>query len=110
MLALIMGLASLNLSGCFWVLLGGAAEGGYVAGQDQSASETLSDQWITAKIKSKLIADKTVQARSINVDTVRGVVTLRGTLSSRKERKRAVAIARETQGVKKVVEELTVGR
>jgi hypothetical protein len=46
---------------------------------------------------------------NINVDTDRdGVVTLRGSVSSDADRARAVDIARRTDGVRKVVDSLTV--
>lgn len=104
----VLGLPAAHLSGCFWVVAGGAAEGGYVASKDQKAGTTISDQWITTKVKSKLIADDQVKARNINVDTSKGVVTLRGIVFSSKEARRAVALARETKGVKKVLSHLKV--
>lgn len=98
----------LNLSGCLFLIAGGAAEGGYVAGKDQSAGTTISDQWITTKVKSKLIADEIVKARNINVDTAKGEVTLKGTVFSEKEKKRAIALAEKTKGVKKVISDLKI--
>ena len=98
----------LPLSGCFWLWVGGAAEGGYVVGKDQSAKQTVKDQSITTKVKSKLIANSNVAARNINVDTDGGVVTLRGTVRSEKEKTIAVKIARGTKGVKTVVSLLEV--
>lgn len=91
----------LGTGGCFWLAVG--AEGGYVAGQKQSAGATVSDQWITTKTKSALIADGDVKARNINVDTDAGVVTLRGFVFSAHEAERAVTIARSIKGVKSVV-------
>ena len=97
------------LGGCFWLLVGGgAAEGGYVAGKDQSAGQTVRDQSITTIVKSKLIANSDVAARNINVDTAGGVVSLRGAVRSEKEKTIAVKIARTTKGVKKVVSNLEV--
>ena len=57
---------------------------------------------------AKLIAEGEVKARNINVDTSGGVVTLRGIVFSSKEARRAVALAKETKGVKKVVSHLKV--
>ena len=95
------------LSGCLF-LVGGAAEGGYVAGKDQSAGQTLRDQSITTSVKTKLIANGDVAARNINVDTDNGVVTLRGTVRSAKEGEIAVKIARSTKHVKQVISKLEV--
>jgi hyperosmotically inducible protein len=74
------------------------------------AREVLSDAGMTSKIKSKMALDDLVRARSIDVDTVDGVVTLRGTVSSEQERQRAVRLATETAGVKSVNDQLRVAR
>jgi hyperosmotically inducible protein len=72
--------------------------------------EALSDGALTAKIKSKMTLDDTVNARSINVDTKDRVVTLTGTVASQRERERAVALAKETNGVARVEDKLTQQR
>ena len=64
--------------------------------------EVVEDGALTAKIKSKMALDDHVKARSIDIDTVDGVVRLTGTVESQQERERAVRLARETQGVKDV--------
>jgi hypothetical protein len=74
------------------------------------AGEMLSDGGITAKIKSKMALDDTVEAREINVSTRDRVVTLSGTVASARERERAVQLARETKGVRSVKDELRVGK
>ncbi len=98
------------LNGCVLLVAGGAgAEAGYIAGQkDQSAGEVINDQWITTKIKTQLATDSEVSALRINVDTEKGVVTLSGTVKSKKEAKKARQIAHETKGVTKVVDKLKV--
>jgi osmotically-inducible protein OsmY len=52
--------------------------------------------------------DDHVKARAINVDTSGGVATLSGVVASGDERKRAVQLARETEGITRVVDELEV--
>jgi hyperosmotically inducible protein len=52
--------------------------------------------------------DDLVRARGIDIDTVDGVVTLRGTVSSEQERQRAVRLATETAGVTSVNDQLRV--
>lgn len=71
--------------------------------------EALSDGALTAKIKSKMTLDDTVNARTINVSTSDRVVTLTGTVASARERERAVALAKETNGVTRVEDKLTLG-
>ena len=68
----------------------------------------LSEGALTAKIKSKMALDDNVKARTISVDTEGSVVTLTGLVGSTAERDRAVRLAKETDGVTKVVDKLDV--
>ena len=68
-----------------------------------------SDAGITTAVKAKMAADDTVKASNINVDTHNKVVTLNGTVGSQTEKERAVLIARDTDGVSSVVDDLVVG-
>jgi osmotically-inducible protein OsmY len=72
------------------------------------AEEALSDGALTAKIKAKMTLDDTVKALDLNVDTVDGVVTVTGKVRTRAERDRALALARETKGVRNVVDRITL--
>ena len=74
------------------------------------AKDALEDGALTAKIKAKMTLDDSIKARDLNVDTTRGVVTVTGTVHSGAERDRALALARETAGVRQVVDHVTVGR
>lgn len=67
-----------------------------------------SDPGITTSVKGRLVADPTVKARRIDVDTRDRVVTLTGEVSSTEERAQALAIARGTKGVAGVVDQLSV--
>ena len=66
------------------------------------------DLWITTKVQAKYFVDDEVRARNIDVDTRGGVVTLRGTVDSYAIRRQAVALARTTEGVREVRDELQV--
>jgi hyperosmotically inducible protein len=66
------------------------------------------DAGITTKVKSKLAADDTVKAYQIDVDTRDKVVTLSGNVDSQAAKDQAVAIARSTEGVADVVDNITV--
>ncbi|HUJ01820.1 MAG TPA: BON domain-containing protein [Usitatibacter sp.] len=68
--------------------------------------QTVSDAAITAKVKTAMAADKNVTASDIDVDTYRGVVSLKGTVKDQAERDRAVDIARNVEGVLNVRDEL----
>jgi hyperosmotically inducible protein len=74
----------------------------------QDAKEALDDGALTAKIKAKMALDDTVKALDINVDTRDGAVTVRGKVRSAAERDRALQLARETNGVRRVVDQLTI--
>jgi len=67
-----------------------------------STGEVIDDSLITTKVKSSFVADSTVSALDISVETNKGVVNLTGLVNSEAERQRAVQIARETSGVKQV--------
>ena len=88
-----------------------AAELGEKAANAASkVQETVNETGITAKIKAKMALDDSVKSRSINVTTSGSVVTLSGTVESVPEHDRAVALARETEGVSHVVDQLRVRR
>ena len=86
----------------------GAAIGERAAAAANAASEAIDDGQFTAKIKSKMALDDLVQARTIDVDTQNGNVTLSGRVRTKPERERALLLARETAGVRNVVDRLVV--
>jgi osmotically-inducible protein OsmY len=72
------------------------------------AGNAIEDGAITAKVKTALLADPDVKGLAIDVDTKNGVVTLKGTADKPANRDRAVAIAKDTGGVKSVQDQLVV--
>ena len=66
------------------------------------------DAGITTSVKNKLIADDLVKARQINVDTQDKVVTLTGEVKTDAEESRALQIARGTDGVRDVIDQINV--
>lgn len=68
----------------------------------------ISDTWITTKIQSKYFLDGEVKGTSIDVTTSGGIVTLAGEVGTAAAREKAVSLARSTDGVKNVVDKLTV--
>ena len=84
----------------------------YAADSDTDRSNPatyVQDSVITAKIKAKLAAEDVNSAVNIKVDTDKeGVVFMSGTANSQAEADKAVAIARETEGVKTVNSELKI--
>ena len=71
-------------------------------------SDVVDDAWITGKVKSQLLADESVAGLEIDVDTKANVVTLSGTVDTQVAHDTALRIARSTQGVKQVVDNLVV--
>ena len=52
--------------------------------------------------------DDTIDASDVDVDTSGTVVTLKGSVATRKELQRVLQLARETAGVTSVVDQLSV--
>jgi hyperosmotically inducible protein len=96
-------------TGCFWIAVGGAGVAGYEIGKDdRSVSTKFDDASITTGVKTKFINDEQVDALNINVDTYEGVVTLNGSVPSRRVEDRAIQIARSVKGVKGVRSKLVL--
>jgi hyperosmotically inducible periplasmic protein len=74
------------------------------------AQHPVGDAWITAKIKTKLAADPQLNPFNIDVDTQHGIVTLSGRVANPAARDEVEKLARATQGVKSVRNELEVSR
>jgi len=69
---------------------------------------SLDDAWIHAKVVTKLIGDTQTPEHKINVDVNNNVVTLRGTVDTADQKAEAERLAKETDGVKRVVDQLKV--
>jgi hyperosmotically inducible protein len=84
------------------------------AGKEKSQDATdrvgsaAADATITTAIKTKMLADDTVPGMAIDVDTSNGIVTLKGTVRTPAQKERAAAIAKATDNVKSVVNNLKV--
>jgi hyperosmotically inducible protein len=74
----------------------------------QSTGQAIDDGVVTAKVKAKLIEDPVTKAHQINVETFKGNVQLSGFVESDEARNRALQLARDTEGVKKVKDALEV--
>ena len=79
-------------------------------GDGRDSDQPIDDTWITTKVKSSLLAEPDVSGLEINVDTLNGVVTLRGQLETQAQFDAATRIARDIEGVANVdTSGLTVG-
>ncbi|MGH9310246.1 MAG: BON domain-containing protein [Vicinamibacterales bacterium] len=86
----------------------GAEVGERTAVAADQARRALTDGSLTTKIKAKMALDDSVKALDIDVDTNAGVVTVSGIVGSPAQRDRALQLARETEGVRQVVDKLKV--
>jgi osmotically-inducible protein OsmY len=70
--------------------------------------EVMDDTWVTTKVKAKYVGEKSVEGSDISVETNQNVVTLSGTVPTAAAHAAALRIARDTKGVKRVVDNLRV--
>jgi hyperosmotically inducible periplasmic protein len=87
----------------------GAEIGDKVAIGAQKAGETLEEAGLTAKVKSKIALDDTLDGSRISVASDDRRVTLTGTVINETQHRRALDLARETEEVSSVVDHLSVG-
>ena len=92
------------------VVLGAALSAGCANVGDKSVGAHLDDSTIATKIKSKFVADKTVEASDIKVTVFEGTVQLSGFAKSNAEVVRAEQIARDTSGVKSVKNDIRLAQ
>jgi hyperosmotically inducible protein len=74
----------------------------------RTVGQTVSDATINTKVKAALLQAPDVKGTDINVDTVNGTVTLKGSVGSQAQIDRAVTIAKAVEGVKQVENTLAV--
>ncbi len=72
--------------------------------------DKISDTWITTKVKWFFWGDERLRGSDITVTTKDNVVTLKGTVRNLDGRTRAVQLATDTEGVKRVIDELTIAK
>jgi hyperosmotically inducible protein len=72
------------------------------------AGTAIDDATVTSLVQAKYFLDPSVKARSIDVSTANGIVTLRGHVASDNERAQALLLARTTLGVDRVEDSLTI--
>jgi len=79
-----------------------------VAGAGDSVGTKLDDTAITTKVKAKLTTDSVKNLVKVHVETKEGVVQLAGVVPSEADKAEAERLARGTDGVKDVMNNLTV--
>jgi hyperosmotically inducible protein len=76
----------------------------------KSAGANVDDATLTARVKTKLVSDKAANLTRIDVDTNNGIVYLNGSVQTTQQKAKAEDLARSTDGVKKVVNNLQVSQ
>ena len=74
-------------------------------GTDMSAKSSqhpVDDTWITTKVKAELIKTPGIKSGDIDVTTKNGLVTLSGTVNSKAQVQKAIALTKSVRGVKTV--------
>jgi len=76
----------------------------------RTAGQNVDDARISTAVQTTLTSDKLSNFTRIDVDTTNGVVYLNGTVQSAEQKARAEQLAGRVDGVKKVVNNLQVGK
>lgn len=76
--------------------------------KQESTGEYVDSAAITTKVKAELIKDPVTKASQISVETFKDTVQLSGFVDTAASKSRAEQIARNTQGVKAVKNDLVV--
>lgn len=71
--------------------------------------EVMTDGWITTRVHARFVNEDLLKGSDISVDTSQHVVTLTGTVVDTAGRIKATSVARQTEGVRRVINRLTVG-
>jgi osmotically-inducible protein OsmY len=84
------------------------ASGCAVTRGQESAGAYVDDSAITTAVKARFVGDKTVDASSISVETLKGTVMLSGFAKSGTEKTMAETLTWKVEGVKGVKNEIAV--
>jgi len=98
----------LVVTGCSALAVGGSSGGYQQSSSDRSASVVSSDNTITAAIRAEFTADSLVGGFNLGIRTYKGTVTLSGSVSSLAAREQAVRLARNTDGVVAVNNQINI--
>lgn len=70
---------------------------------------SLDDAWIHATLVAQLSGNSTTPEHKVNVDVTNNVVTLRGTVETLEQKQQAESLAKSTESVKSVTNQLKIG-
>ncbi len=78
------------------------------ASDGRPVGQRVDDQAIETKVKTALLAAKDVSGTAIQVEVLRGEVQLSGFVKSKTEMQRAIDVARGVDGVRSVVNKMSI--
>jgi hyperosmotically inducible protein len=81
---------------------------GRIKTESVKAREKLEDVWLVTNIQAKFVGDRDIKARDVKVSAANGVVTLKGRVRNESEHQLALTVAKNTDGVKQVIDNLDV--
>jgi osmotically-inducible protein OsmY len=93
---LFMGVAAIFLSGCV------------AASQYETPQEFMEGSMITTGIKARLARTAGLESLSLSVQTLEGEVLLSGFVQNEEQKRSAEEVARNTEGVTKVINNIVV--
>lgn len=76
--------------------------------KESSPGAYVDDTVITTKVKAAILAESTLKSAEINVETHKGIVQMSGFVNSRADINKAVAVARNVNGVTSVKNDMVV--
>jgi hyperosmotically inducible periplasmic protein len=79
-----------------------------VTSKQETVGQYVDDATITSRVKAKFAQDQQVSAMRINVETMQGIVQLSGFAANELEKDKAAQLARQTNGVKSVRNDIIV--
>lgn len=94
----------------YFTLLMAALIAGTMLGcaRDRPITERVEDQAIETRVKAALLGAPDVAGTSIQVEVLNGDVQLSGFVRTRQEAQRAIEITQRVQGVRKVINKMSV--
>lgn len=98
------------LNGCTGVVIGTGAAVGVAVAQERSVGAAIDDKTIHAKINGAMFKKSETLFTNINVEVMESRVLLTGNVDAVDRRAEAVRIAWKIDGVKEVLNEITVGK
>ena len=88
---------------------GTAKKGAQATGNAISKTgEAITDEWIVTRVRTNIANDEALTGSDIKVDVKNNVVTLSGTVPTTAARTKAAAVAKDVEGVSRVVNDLKI--